>query len=686
MDPKYLGAAFAAAFISVCTLQGQTLYNFGNPTADEQQYIEFINRSRANPPAEGARLAATTDPDVVFSYTFFGVDKAMLQSEFNLIPARQPLAPNVSLTTAARGHSAWMLANDQQTHNEGAVTPMQRMVSAGYTGSGFAENAYAASKSSWFGHAGLNVDWGSPGSGGMQTGRGHRANIHEPLLNEIGVGIVYGSKTVVGPQVVTQDFGKSSGAVAFATGVAYYDLNGNNFYDAGEGISDLTVNVQGASYYAKTAIGGGWSVPVPSSAANRTVTFSGPSLNQSTPLAISAGANAKLDLKLSYAPPTLTSSLTAFAGVPYQINLSGVPGAASFKWKRWTTAAAPAENAEDTTKISTFTLGGYAVRSTSIKHQGTSSFHLVNGTVPGTQWIELTPLFLGQASPSINFRSRLRTASTAEQYKMQVKDESGGQWTDVYSQPGTNTAGEASFSLRTVPLASMANKLFRVRFLLQHTGAYYGNNGDAYGWFIDAINFTNIQGLQNETVSPLSGTSGSFTPAAAGSFLQAAYPVISGIDFPPSFKALTVQAALPAGFANWVTMQEASNALPAGSLANPEADYDKDGQPNLVEYAFGTSPALAAESRPRYPQASQNGSNIIVNYQIDTSLSDLSYVAEASTTLAADSWRTPGQGGAPAGFMDQLVSTNGSIQSRKATIPLSAGAKVLFRVRVVKSP
>ena len=35
----------------------QTLYDFGNPTADEQLYIELINRARDNPTAEGIRLA-----------------------------------------------------------------------------------------------------------------------------------------------------------------------------------------------------------------------------------------------------------------------------------------------------------------------------------------------------------------------------------------------------------------------------------------------------------------------------------------------------------------------------------------------------------------------------------------------------------------------------------------------------
>ena len=51
---------------------GLTFYDFGNPTAEEQLYLELINRARANPPAEGARLAATTDPDVLSAYSISG--------------------------------------------------------------------------------------------------------------------------------------------------------------------------------------------------------------------------------------------------------------------------------------------------------------------------------------------------------------------------------------------------------------------------------------------------------------------------------------------------------------------------------------------------------------------------------------------------------------------------------------
>lgn len=49
------------------------LYSIGSPTKEEQLYLELINRARANPAAEGIRLAGTTEADVLSSYTYFGV-------------------------------------------------------------------------------------------------------------------------------------------------------------------------------------------------------------------------------------------------------------------------------------------------------------------------------------------------------------------------------------------------------------------------------------------------------------------------------------------------------------------------------------------------------------------------------------------------------------------------------------
>ena len=930
--------------------RGLTPYDFGNPTAEEQLYIELINRARTDPAGEGVRLATTTDTDVLAAYQSFSVDLDAMQAEFKLIPAQlPPLAPNASLESTSRSHSAWMLANDSQSHNE--TNPSNdlstRLTAAGYSYAIAGENIDLSATNVWDGHAGFEVDWGI-GPGGMQDPRGHRANIHSQDYRELGVGVVFGTNGSAGPLVVTQDFGVSASNPTFATGVAYYDLNSNNQYDVGEGIAGLTVNVTGADVtrYCVTAIGGGWVVPVPATAANRTVMFSGLNANQSASLAIPASTNVKVDLKLAYVPPPITSSASVLANSLFAVTFSPVVGAASYKWNRWaSSAAAPPENCESLSSVTTSTTGTYSVLNTNVIQQGAASFHLLNSTA-SSQWLQLNTVYYGLNSPSLTFQSSIHYATTAEQFKVQFKEEGSLDWQDAYSQTGIGGPVESTFNLRTATLTGMTGKAFRVRFLLSYTrgGPFYGVSSDSMGWFIDAINFSGVAALGNNTCVTLSGTSGSFTPAA-GTYLMSVTPVISNRDFPASYQTLTasgtvtpptiliqpvaatissgssaiftvtvsgtsptfqwyagssgtttnpiagatgnsfttpaltttasywVHAANSAGTANsntvtatvitrpvittepasyavanntnavlsvvassaaamtyqwysgispdtgsklngatsanyttvklknpasycvcvtnsggntnsnpanitiatvaptiatqpvsvtigsggtatftvaasgtapvfqwysgssgntsnpvtgaigntfttpaltttssywvqasnglgnansntvtatvkppsyatWAANFESSNGLAAGVIANdPNGDYDHDGRCNLIEYAYGTSPVVANDPAPRMPVAQITAAQSILQYQRDTSLSDLTFTAQACCTLGI--WKAPGEAGAPSGFTDVLISTNGTIQTRQAIIPRSSG-NCFIRVRITQ--
>src|SRR3954447_23687616 len=107
------GGPFAAESPNDPTAQ---LYSIGEPTNDEQYYLELINRARANPAAEGVRLATTTDPNVVSAYNAFGVNLLLMQTQFTLILPQPPLSMNATLLTAARAHSQNMLQNNYQGH------------------------------------------------------------------------------------------------------------------------------------------------------------------------------------------------------------------------------------------------------------------------------------------------------------------------------------------------------------------------------------------------------------------------------------------------------------------------------------------------------------------------------------------------------------------------------------------
>lgn len=267
----------AASSISSPAAPAAGLYSIGNPTNEEQYYLELINRARANPVAEGIRLAVTTDPNVLSAYGAFGVNLVLMQAQFALIQPAPPLSMNATLTTAARAHSQNMLQHNYQGHNgpDGPLSTRLQAYTSGANGWSIGENVYAYSKSVWYGHAGFQVDWGgSAATGGMQSPPGHRLNIHSTGFREVGIGVVLGSNGNVGPQLVTQDFGSVGGLPPFVTGVVYRDLNGNSFYDPGEGVGGVTVTVSNSNSYAVTASSGGYSVPVPGSG-NYVVTFSG---------------------------------------------------------------------------------------------------------------------------------------------------------------------------------------------------------------------------------------------------------------------------------------------------------------------------------------------------------------------------------------------------------------------------
>jgi uncharacterized protein YkwD len=318
----------SAAPFSIESGQSTTaqLYSIGDPTNEEQYYLELINRARANPPAEGDRLATTTDPNILSAYTAFGVNLVLMQTQFTTILPSPPLSMNATMLSAARAHSQNMLQNNYQGHNgpDGSLSTRLQNYTSGANGWSLGENVYAYSKSVDYGHAGFEVDWGgSVATGGIQSPPGHRENIHSATFREVGIGVVLGSNGGSGPQLVTQDFGTVGVLLPFVTGVVYRDLNNNGFYDPGEGVGGVTVTVSNSNSYAVTASSGGYSVPVPGSG-SYTVTFSGgsvPTIQKN--VSIINGQNVKADyIVIGSSTPTPTPTATPSPGAPRLANIS----------------------------------------------------------------------------------------------------------------------------------------------------------------------------------------------------------------------------------------------------------------------------------------------------------------------------------------------------------------------------
>lgn len=510
-------------------------YSIGNPTPEEQLYLELANRARMNPVAEAALWRNTTDPDVLSSYGYFGVNLTMMVSQLSAFTPTQPLSFNAQLIAAARRHTTDMFVNNFQSHiGSDGSNPGLRLSDAGYVWNTYGENAFSAARTVTHGHAGFEVDWGG-GPGGMQTPAGHRINIHNGNFREAGVGVTNGLRGNVGPQLVTQEFSSRTGITPFITGVVYFDFDGDGFYDIGEGLGGVRVDVPGSDWFAITSSSGGYSVPVPANGTYN-VTFTGPNLPVTTRAAIVAGGlNTKLDWIPTYAPPVLNGPSTVTVGRPNHYSFNPVGAASAYQWKQAKrvplTAVEGAENGLNNVLVSVST--NYSGIQSAVRASGSFAFQLVHPQ-PVDQFLTLNWAIRVGTNAQLAFSSRLGWATPSQIARAQVTTNSGVTWIDLWSRSGDNTAGQTAFARVTLSLAQFAGREIAVRFVYDNTGgSYYYQTGSGMGWYMDDIGFSNCEQLVSAQVADVAATSFSFVPSEAASY------------------SLRVRARVGSGYLDW---------------------------------------------------------------------------------------------------------------------------------------
>ncbi len=314
-----------------------------NPSPIEQEMMELVNRFREDPQGELDELFSS-HPDPLVANDFFvhinvlgfGVDGPTLESQFASLTPVPPLAWNEALYDAAEAHNLLMIANDQQSHQfAGEQSLLNRIVAAGYNWSGsvgVAENIFAFTETAEHGHAGFVVDWGN-GPNGIQSPPGHRNTLMDGSLQEAGISIVeeLDAMTSVGPLVMTQDFGRRGNyGNAALLGVVYDDDNANDFYNAGEGLGGVTVEVSGTggTFSTTSLTAGGYQLKVP--AGTYTVTASGGGLSGAIEMenVVVGSDNVKVDFNAddATAADTYTVDLTDGASHVVVLQDDGVAG------------------------------------------------------------------------------------------------------------------------------------------------------------------------------------------------------------------------------------------------------------------------------------------------------------------------------------------------------------------------
>jgi hypothetical protein len=221
------------------------------PTAKEQELLELMNRMRLHPEAELQILLDTSDADVQYALDYYQVNLDTLKKQWATLVPVAPLAWSSQLQDAATAHNLVMINQKQQAHIlPGEGTWGQRIGKAGYQATFSGENIYAAAESPIFAHTGLAIDWGQGANSvdGIQNGTYHRANMLSNQIREVGISAIEDNHSApLGPLVITEDFGTRNAlsGKAWLLGVAFDDINKDGWYEAGEGLNDVSVRVTG---------------------------------------------------------------------------------------------------------------------------------------------------------------------------------------------------------------------------------------------------------------------------------------------------------------------------------------------------------------------------------------------------------------------------------------------------------
>jgi hypothetical protein len=234
------------------------------PTAKEQELLELMNRLRLHPEEELAILLNSEDGDVRYALEVYNVNQNTLKAQWSKLSAAAPLAWASELNTSAASHNQTTIAQKQQAHVlPGELNVGDRIAQAGYQATSYTENVYSAARSIMFAHTGLAIDWGQGANAidGIQTPALHRQNLMSKTIREVGISAIEDNTiNPLGPLVITEDFGtrKALDGKGWLLGVAFQDANKNGWYEAGEGLNDVRVEItgiNGTNFHDTIAVG-----------------------------------------------------------------------------------------------------------------------------------------------------------------------------------------------------------------------------------------------------------------------------------------------------------------------------------------------------------------------------------------------------------------------------------------------
>ena len=231
---------------------------------------------------------------------------------------------------------------------------------------------------------------------------------------------------------------------------------------------------------------------------------------------------------------------------------AAVPLATAYQWRR--SNLAPFTTVEGgEAGLSDFELsvsGGYEVLIPQTGASGQFAFHLVHPPSPTTQTLTYRRLLRPHAGAELRFRSRLGWSAPDQSANISVSVDGGTTWRTIYSQSGTDGAGETAFVSRSISLADFVGQAILCRFsYVFDVGAFFPQTDPGVGWSFDDLSWTNTDELNNATVDDVvGGQSFVFVPAQTGGHALEVRGLVAGsfpLEWSPIVAVNAVNAPTP---------------------------------------------------------------------------------------------------------------------------------------------
>ena len=264
-----------------------------NPTADEQYFMQLLNRFRTDPAGEFSRLISRAspiqarDPILQDDLEFANVNGNTLRTELSRLTPTHPVAWNEAIRDFNIDHNQDMIQRGSHYHSN-TTARRNELIAAGVNFRIVAgekinsEVVFGYGRSVLHTFASYVIDWQRGGPGGMVSGRSHRVALHNPDFDQAGAAFRNHNGTTgnppLGPKVHSSILANIEQPPIFVTGAIFRDSNSNGWYDPGEGRSSVrfTFTDQDGNEFETTGFGtGGYQIALPPGTYQATATGGG---------------------------------------------------------------------------------------------------------------------------------------------------------------------------------------------------------------------------------------------------------------------------------------------------------------------------------------------------------------------------------------------------------------------------